>query len=81
MELQPAVAAIDCDALEEVVERGPPHLGQGIAGAFEGQAIADVLVNKGKAAEWMRRDGQQQGAAIGQMQQILLRPDDRGEQP
>ncbi len=81
MELQPAVAAVDRDALEEVVESGAPDLRQGVARALERQAIADVLVNEGEAAEWMWGDRQQQGAAIGQMQQILLRPDDRREKP
>src|SRR5947209_12511434 len=81
MELQPAVAAVDRNALEEVVEGGAAHLCQGVARALERQAIADVLVNKGEATEWMWRDGQQQSAAIGQMKQLLLRPHDRGEQP
>src|SRR5205085_6478087 len=81
MELQPAVAAVDRNALEEVVESGAAHLRQRVTGAFERQAIADVLVNKGEAAEWMWRDRQQQGAAVGQMQQVLLWPNDRRELP
>src|SRR6266550_6275629 len=81
MELQPAIAAVNGDAFEEAVESGAPHLRQRIARALERQAIGDVLVDEGEATERMRRDRQQQGAAVWQMQQFLLRPDDRGEQP
>src|SRR5271166_1983427 len=81
MQLQAAIAAVNGDAFEEMVESGAPHLGQRVARAFERQAVADVLVDEGQAAEWMRRDGQQQSAAVGKMKQILLRSNDRGEQP
>src|SRR5713101_5085828 len=81
MELQPAVAAVDGDALEQVVEGRTPNLGQRIAGAFERQSVGYVLVNEGEPAEWMRGNGQQQGAAIRQMHQFLLRLDQRGEHP
>ena len=81
MELQPAIAPVDRNALEEVVEGGAPHFRQGLARALERKAIADVFVDKGEAAEWMWGDGQQQGATVGQMQQVLLRPNDRSEQP
>src|SRR4051812_12140624 len=81
MKLQAAIAAVNGDAFEEVVESGAPHLRQRIARALERQAIGEVLVDKGEAAERVRRDGRQQGAAVRQMQQFLLRPNDRGKQP
>ena len=67
MQLQAAIAAIDGDGFEEMVEGGPLHLGQRVAGAFERQAVGDILVDEGQPAERMRRDGQPQGAAVGQV--------------
>ena len=64
-----------------MVERSAPYLVRGIARAFERQAIAYVLVNEGETTERMGGDGEQQGAAIRQVQQILLRPNHAGEQP
>src|SRR5882757_4198302 len=81
MELQAAVAAVDGDAFEQVVEGRAPHLGQRIAGAFERQSVGYVLVNEGEPTEWMRGYGEQQGAAVRQMHQFLLRLDQRGEHP
>src|ERR1700730_18103587 len=81
MELQPAITAVDGDALEQVVEGRAPHLGRRIAGAFERQPVGYILVNEGEPAEWMRGYGHQQGAAVRQMHQFLLRLDQRGEHP
>src|ERR1700737_2964973 len=81
MELQAAVAAVDGDAFEQVVEGRAPHLGQRIAGAFKRQSVGYILVNEGEPTEWMRGYGQQQGAAVRQMHQFLLRLDQRGEHP
>src|ERR1700730_10403873 len=81
MELQPAVAAVDGDALEQVVEGRAPHLCERIAGAIELQPVGYVLVNEGEPTEWMRGYGHQQGAAVRQMHQFLLRLDQRGEHP
>src|SRR6266446_4558478 len=55
VELQPAVTAVDGDALEEMVEGCAPHLGQRIARALERQAIGYVFIDEGQPAEWMRR--------------------------
>src|ERR1700736_6333583 len=81
MELQPAVAAVDGDSLEQVVESRAPHLGQRIAGPFKRQSAGYVLVNESEPAERMRGNGKQQGAAIRQMHQFLPRIDQRVEHP
>ena len=80
MELQPAVAAVDGNALEQVVESGALHLDQRVVRAFERQPVADVLVDKGEPAERMRRYRQLQGAPVRQVHQLVLRLDQRGEQ-
>jgi hypothetical protein len=55
-------------------------LGQGIARSLERQPIGHVLVNESEPAERMRRYRQQQGAVVGQMQQLLLPVRQRGEE-
>src|ERR1700682_6418005 len=55
IELQPAVTAVDGDALKEMVAGRAPHLGQRIARALERQAVGYVFINEGQPAEWMRR--------------------------
>src|SRR5882724_10606364 len=70
VELQPAVTAVDGDALEEMVEGRAPHLGQRIARALERQAVGYVVIDEGQPAKWMRRYRQQQGAAVRQMHQL-----------
>ena len=80
VELQPAVATVHCNPLEQVVEGRAPHLGQGIARTLERQPVGHVLVDEGEPAERVRRYGQQQGAVVRQMHQLLLPMYQRGEE-
>ena len=81
MEFQSAVAAVHRYGFEQMIESSLPHPGQGIAGALERQPVAHILIDEGEAAKRMGGDGQQQSAAIGQVQEILLRPNHASEQP
>src|SRR5665213_533914 len=78
-QLQAPVAAEDGDAFIEVVQRFALNRYGSVVGAFERQAVGNVLENKGQAAERMRADDEAQRALVGQMQQLFLGLDQRGE--
>ena len=79
MKLEPAVAAEHGDALEQIVQRFPLDLEQGVVRAFERQAVGDVLVHKNEAAQRMRRYRHAQRAIVRQVHQLALRLDQGGE--
>ncbi len=78
-QLEAPVAAEHGDRLVKVVERLALHLDQGVVGSLERELVGDILVDEGDPAERMRRDDEAQRALVRQMQQLLLRLDQRGE--
>src|SRR6185437_6416754 len=45
------------------------------------QAVGDVLVDEQETTQRVRRHRHAEGAAVGQMHQLVLRLDQRGEEP
>ncbi len=77
--LQAAVAAEHGHRLVEIVERLALHLDHRVVGPLERELVGDLLVDEGEAAEGMGRDDQAERAVVRQVQQLLLRLDQRGE--
>src|SRR5262249_53466637 len=79
VELEAPVAAEDGDRLVEIVERLALNLDERVVRALQGQLVGDVLIDAGEAAEGMRRDDEAQGWVVGEVEQLLLWLDQRGE--
>ena len=80
VQLQPAVPAEHGDGLEKVVQGLLLHGDQGVVGALQRHPVGDVFIGVKKPAQGVGVDDHPQDALVGQVQKLLQRLDQRGEQ-
>jgi len=78
-QLEAAIAAVDRDRLVKVSSVSRWTSISVLYRPLECQLVGDVLVDEGEAAERVGRHEVAQGALVGQMEQALIRLDERGE--
>ena len=80
VQLEPAVPAEYGDGLEKVVQGLLLHGDQGVVGALQRHPVGDVFIGVKQPAQGMGIDDHPQDPLVGQVQKLLQRLDQRGEQ-